>query len=31
MAADNDTNREYGLAPPGFRLPDATRIGRVRL
>ena len=31
MAADSDTNREYGIAPPGFRLPDATRIGRVRL
>ncbi|MGH9346382.1 MAG: VOC family protein [Vicinamibacterales bacterium] len=21
----------YGLAPPGYRLPDATRVGRVRL
>jgi catechol 2,3-dioxygenase len=21
----------YGIAPPGFRLPDRTRIGRVRL
>ena len=21
----------YGITPPGFRLPDATRIGRVRL
>jgi catechol 2,3-dioxygenase len=23
--------REYGIAPPGYRLPDATRLGRVRL
>jgi catechol 2,3-dioxygenase len=23
--------REYGIAPPGFRLPDETRLGRVRL
>ncbi len=22
---------QYGIAPPGFRLPDATHIGRVRL
>jgi catechol 2,3-dioxygenase len=22
---------DYGIAPPGFRLPDATRLGRVRL
>ena len=22
---------EIGIAPPGFRLPDDTRIGRVRL
>src|SRR5579885_3167915 len=21
----------YGIAPPGYRLPDATHIGRVRL
>jgi catechol 2,3-dioxygenase len=25
------TSRPYGIAPPGYRLPDATRIGRVRL
>ena len=31
MAADQDTNRAYGIAPPGYRLPDATRVGRVRL
>ena len=31
MAADQDTNRAYGIAPPGYRLPDPTRIGRVRL
>jgi catechol 2,3-dioxygenase len=24
-------DRPYGLAPPGFRLPDATRIGAVHL
>jgi len=24
-------DREYGIAPPGYRLPDATRLGRVRL
>jgi catechol 2,3-dioxygenase len=23
--------REYGIAPPGFRMPDATHVGRVRL
>jgi catechol 2,3-dioxygenase len=23
--------RAYGIAPPGYRLPDATHIGRVRL
>jgi len=23
--------RDYGIAPPGFRLPDATRLGAVRL
>jgi len=22
---------EYGIRPPGYRLPDATRVGRVRL
>ena len=22
---------EYGIAPPAYRLPDATRLGRVRL
>ena len=24
-------NREYGIAPPGFRLPEATRSGAVHL
>ena len=24
-------DRAYGIAPPGYRLPDATRLGRVRL
>ena len=23
--------RPYGIAPPGFRLPDATRVGAVHL
>ena len=23
--------RSYGIAPPGYRLPDATHLGRVRL
>ena len=22
---------DYGIAPPGYRLPDATRLGAVRL
>lgn len=25
------SSRPYGIAPPGFRLPDQTRIGAVRL
>ena len=25
------TRPAYGIAPAGFRLPDATRVGRVRL
>jgi catechol 2,3-dioxygenase len=25
------SQRPYGIAPPGYRLPDATRLGRVRL
>lgn len=25
------TDRDYGVAPPRYRLPDATRIGRIRL
>ncbi|HET6579654.1 MAG TPA: VOC family protein [Gemmatimonadales bacterium] len=29
MAAHSDPG--YGIAPPGFRLPDDTRLGRVRL
>ena len=24
-------DRDYGIAPAGYRLPDATRLGRVRL
>ena len=24
-------DRAYGIAPPGYRLPEATRLGRVRL
>ena len=27
----NIVERDYGIAPPGYRLPDATHIGRVRL
>jgi catechol 2,3-dioxygenase len=30
-AAPDSTQRPYGIAPPGYRLPDATRLGRVRL
>jgi catechol 2,3-dioxygenase len=30
-AAPDSGQRPYGIAPPGFRLPDATRVGRVRL
>lgn len=26
-----NATREYGVAPPGYRLPDATRLGRVTL
>ena len=26
-----DSSRPYGIAPPGFRLPQATRVGAVRL
>ena len=26
-----DSSRPYGIAPPGFRLPEATRVGAVRL
>ncbi len=25
------TNRAYGIAPPAYRLPDATRVGSVQL
>jgi catechol 2,3-dioxygenase len=30
-AAPDAGERPYGIAPPGYRLPDATRLGRVRL
>ena len=31
-ASDTEhSQREYGIAPPGYRLPDATHVGRVRL
>lgn len=30
-AAADRSERPYGVAPPGYRLPDATRLGRVRL
>jgi len=26
-----NSERDYGVAPPGFRLPDATRVGGVHL
>ncbi len=29
--APDARQRPYGIAPPGYRLPDATRLGRVRL
>ena len=29
--ATTTTPREYGIAPEGYRLPDTTRLGRVKL
>lgn len=29
--SDLDAKRSHGIAPPGFRLPDPTRVGAVRL
>jgi catechol 2,3-dioxygenase len=29
--APDSAQRPYGIAPPGYRLPDATHLGRVRL
>jgi catechol 2,3-dioxygenase len=31
MKTSESTELRYGIAPPAFRLPDATRLGRVRL
>jgi catechol 2,3-dioxygenase len=31
MTQTEHAQREYGIAPSGFRLPDATHLGRVRL
>lgn len=31
MKPEQTTQRPYGLAPPGFRLPDATHVGAVHL
>src|SRR5262249_21611867 len=31
MTAPQVHTLEYGIAPPAYRLPDATRLGRVRL
>ena len=31
MASVSNTSSSVGIAPPGYRLPDATRLGRVRL
>jgi catechol 2,3-dioxygenase len=29
--ASDSSARSYGIRPPGYRLPDAARVGRVRL
>ena len=31
MMQPANTSRDYGVAPTGYRLPDATRLGTVRL
>jgi catechol 2,3-dioxygenase len=31
MTSPQAPTLEYGIAPPAYRLPDATRLGRVRL
>lgn len=31
MSTNVESSLPYGIAPSGFRLPDATRLGRVRL
>ncbi|HTE46485.1 MAG TPA: hypothetical protein VK636_14625 [Gemmatimonadaceae bacterium] len=31
MTTSSDTALQYGIAPSGYRLPNATHIGRVRL
>lgn len=31
MTQTDNAPRDYGIAPSGFRLPDATHLGRVRL
>ena len=31
MSRIANSERDYGVAPPGFRLPDATRVGGVHL
>lgn len=31
MTQTEHAQRDYGIAPSGFRLPDATHLGRVRL
>jgi len=31
MAATSQQPLEYGIAPPGFRLPKETRLGHVTL
>ena len=30
-SATSATSQPYGIAPPGYRLPDETKVGRVRL
>jgi catechol 2,3-dioxygenase len=31
QASTEHASQSYGIRPPGFRLPDATHVGRVRL
>ncbi len=31
LSLEPEAGREYGVAPAGFRLPDGTHVGRIRL